>query len=149
MATTYPTHSTLAPAHTESEVVHSSCTLLKYAYGLVPIIAGADKFTNLIVNWEEYLNPMIPQLLHVGLHPFMLAVGVIEIIAGLLVFAQPRLGAFVVMAWLLGIALQLVLWGRHFDVAIRDTVMALGAFTLMRLWPFARSHVATAPLHNS
>jgi uncharacterized membrane protein YphA (DoxX/SURF4 family) len=137
MATTYPSHPTLASSHTEKDVLHSSCTLLKFAYGLVPIIAGADKFTNLIVNWEEYLNPMIPQLLHLSPHVFMLGVGVIEIVAGLLVFMKPRLGAFVVMAWLLGISLQLVFWGRHLDVAIRDTVMALGALTLVRLWPFA------------
>ncbi len=139
MATTYPIHpSSTAPA-TESEVVHSSYTILKFAYGLVPIIAGVDKFTNLIVNWEEFLNPMIPQMLHLAPHTFMLMVGVIEIVAGLLVFLKPRPGAFIVMAWLLGISLQLVMWGRHFDVAIRDTVMAIGACTLARLAPFAHT----------
>jgi hypothetical protein len=145
MATTYPIHSTtLHPA--EAEVVHSSYTLLKYAFGLVPIIAGADKFANLIVNWAEYLNPAIPALLNLSPHAFMAMVGVIEIIAGILVFARPRLGGFVVMAWLLGIALQLVFWGRHFDVAIRDTVLALGALTLARLTPFARA--ASAPAED-
>ena len=138
MATTFPIHPSGSTIPTsESEVVHGSYTLLKYAYGLVPIIAGADKFTNLIVNWEEYLNPMIPNLLNLTPHTFMLIVGVIEIIAGILVFAKPRLGAFVVMAWLLAISLQLVFWGRHFDIAIRDTVMALGALTLARLSLFA------------
>jgi uncharacterized membrane protein YphA (DoxX/SURF4 family) len=140
MATTVPIHSSPAAPATEPEVVHSSYTLLKWAYGLVPIIAGADKFTNLIVNWEEYLNPAIPQMLNLTPHAFMLVVGVIEIIAGILLFAKPRLGGFVVMAWLLAIALQLVFWGRHLDIAIRDTVMALGAFTLARLAAFHHTH---------
>lgn len=139
MATTLPMHTTTAVHPTEAEIVHSTHTLLKWAYGLVPIIAGADKFTNLIVNWEEYLNPAIPQLLNLAPHTFMLAVGIIEIIAGVVVFAKPRVGGFLVMAWLLGIALQLVFWGRYLDIAIRDTVMALGALTLARLTPHARA----------
>jgi hypothetical protein len=139
MATTYPIHpSSTIPAN-ESEVVHSTYSWLKYLYGLVPIIAGVDKFTNFLAHWEDYLNPMIPQMLHLSPHGFMLIVGVIEIVAGILVFAKPRLGAFVVMAWLIAIALQLILWGRYLDVAVRDLVMALGgALTLARLAPFAQ-----------
>jgi len=140
MATTYLNHAASAPPATEAEVVHSCYTLQKYIFGLVPIVAGADKFTNFLTNWEAYLNPMIPQLLHLSPHTFMLAVGVIEIVAGILVFARPRIGAFVVMAWLLGIALQLVTWGHYLDVAVRDTVMALaGALTLGRLARFEAS----------
>jgi hypothetical protein len=148
MATTYPIHPASTTLANESDVVHSSHTLLKYAYGLVPIIAGADKFTNLIVSWEEYLNPAIPQLLHMTPHAFMLVVGVIEIVAGLLVFAKPRLGGFIVMAWLLGISLQLVLWGRHFDIAIRDAVMAVGALTMARLAPFAHAWSEGRPVEH-
>jgi uncharacterized membrane protein YphA (DoxX/SURF4 family) len=146
MATTLPIHPSAAARPTETEVVHSTHTLLKWAYGLVPIIAGADKFTNLIVNWEQYLNPAIPQLLNVTPHAFMLAVGVVEIIAGILVFAKPRAGGLLVMAWLIGIALQLVSWGRHLDIAIRDIVLALGALTLARLSPYAH---ATDEIHKS
>ncbi len=141
MATTYPIHPSAAHP-TETEVVDSSHALLKYAYGLVPIIAGVDKFTNLIVQWEDYLNPAIPQLINLSPHTFMLFVGVIEIVAGIIVFAKPRLGGFIVMAWLLAISLQLLFWGRHFDVAIRDAVLAIGALTLARLSPFA--HVGAA-----
>jgi hypothetical protein len=141
MATTYPAHPSSTLPATESEVVHSSYTLLKYLFGLVPIIAGADKFTNLLARWEEYLNPMIPQMLNLSPHTFMLVVGVIEIIAGIIVFAKPRLGAFIVMAWLIAIALQLILWGRYLDIAVRDLVMALGgALTLARLAPFEHHH---------
>ena len=137
MATTYQTdvHSTL-PA-SESNVVHRSYALLKYIFGLLPIAAGADKFTNFLTRWEEYLNPAIPQLTHIAAPMFMRAVGVIEIVAGLLVFAKPRVGAIVVMAWLLGIAAQLLLWGRYLDIAVRDIVIAFaGAFTLARLARF-------------
>lgn len=138
MATTYSLHPSSSTPVTEFEAVHGSYSLLKYLYGLVPIIAGADKFTNFLAHWEEYLNPMIPQFLHLSPHAFMLVVGVIEIVAGIVVFVKPRLGAFIVMAWLIAIALQLILWGRYLDIAVRDLVMALGgALTLARLTPFA------------
>ena len=32
-------------------------TLLKFTYGIIPIVAGADKFTNLLTNWAQYINP--------------------------------------------------------------------------------------------
>jgi uncharacterized membrane protein YphA (DoxX/SURF4 family) len=122
-------------------VVHSIQTTLKYLFGLVPIVAGIDKFTNLLANWEAYLNPMVLRIIPVTAHQFMLAVGVIEIVAGLLVLAKPRLGAYVVMAWLLAIAGQLILWGQFLDIAVRDIVMALGgALTLARLTKFTQGH---------
>ena len=147
MATTYPIHPSHAHA-TEAETIHSTHTLLKYAYGLLPIVAGADKFTNLIVRWEDYLNPAIPALINLSPSTFMLLVGVIEIVAGILVFAKPRLGAFVVMGWLLAIALQLVFWGRHFDIAVRDVMLAVGAFTLARLSPFAHAEPEHRATHR-
>jgi hypothetical protein len=143
MATTYPTHAAAMPA-TESEVVHGSYSMLKFLFGVVPIVAGADKFTNFLAHWEDYLNPMIPQILHMTPHNFMLIVGVIEIIAGIIVFAKPRFGGFLVMAWLIGIALQLILWGHFLDIAVRDLVMALGgALTLARLAPFEQHRITT------
>ena len=141
MATTFPIHPSAELPRSEHHVVHSIQTTTKYLYGLVPIVAGLDKFTNLLANWEAYLNPMILRIIPVTSHQFMLAVGVIEIVAGLLVFMKPRLGAFVVMAWLLAIAGQLILWGQFLDIAVRDIVMALGgALTLARLTPFTQGH---------
>jgi hypothetical protein len=146
MATTYPIHPTAELSHTEHEVVHTIQTTLKYLFGLVPIVAGLDKFTNFLANWEAYLNPMILRLIPMTPHQFMLAVGVIEIVAGILVFMKPRFGAFVVMAWLLAISAQLILWGQHLDVAVRDIVMAVGgALTLARLTPFTEGHTHKAP----
>ncbi|HEY8916299.1 MAG TPA: hypothetical protein VIM87_07660 [Chitinophaga sp.] len=105
---------------------------LKLTFGLVPIVAGLDKFTNLLTNWVDYLGnnkSMIP----FDLMTFMKMVGIIEIIAGILVLVRPLIGAYVVMAWLICIALQLILGGNYFDVAVRDLVMAIGAYSLAQL----------------
>jgi uncharacterized membrane protein YphA (DoxX/SURF4 family) len=103
---------------------------LRLAYGLVPIVAGADKFFNLLTYWPKYLPDQIASVLPISPDKFMLIVGVIEIVAGLAVLTKfTRLGAYVVMVWLLAIAANLVI-GRFYDVAVRDAVMAIGAYTL-------------------
>lgn len=105
---------------------------LKITYGIVPVVAGLDKFTNLLTNWAEYLGrnasmlPVDPLL-------FMKIVGIIEIVSGIIVLVNPLKGAYIVMIWLVCIALQLVISGRFFDVAVRDLVMAIGAYTLLQL----------------
>lgn len=106
--------------------------ILKVAFGAVPIVAGLDKFTNLLTNWEQYLNPMVARV--VPAFAFMRVVGVIEIVAGVLVLSKmTRLGAYVVSAWLACIAINLISTGHFLDVAVRDLVMACGAFTLAKL----------------
>ena len=107
--------------------------LLKLTYGIVPIVAGADKFTNLLTSWSDYLSPILVGMLPFSASTFMMIVGIIEIAAGVLVLIKPRYGALVVSAWLVLIALSLIASGRYLDVAVRDLVMALGAFTLARL----------------
>ena len=136
---------------TETHVVQSTHTLLKYLFTAVPIIAGADKFTNFLAQWDAYLNPLALRIVPVSASTFMHLVGVIEIIAGILVFVRPRLGGFVVMGWLLAIALQLLVWGQFLDIAVRDIVIALsGPLILARLTPFVlpagnpRARVANA-----
>jgi hypothetical protein len=107
--------------------------VLKYTYGLVPIVAGLDKFTNLLTDWEQYLNPSIIRMLPFSAATFMSMVGIIEIVAGVIVLFRPRIGAFIVMAWLIAIALTLIAGGNYFDVAVRDIVMAIGSFCLAKL----------------
>lgn len=107
--------------------------ILKLTYGLVPIVAGADKFFHILVNWDQYLAPAIANMLPFSPHTFMLIVGVIEIVAGILVLVKPRLGSLIVGLWLLGIALNLLISGQYFDIAVRDIVMAIGAFCLFTL----------------
>ncbi len=108
-------------------------SLLKITYGIVPIVAGADKFMHLLVNWDQYLAPVIADMIPFSAHTFMLIVGVIEIIAGVIVLVKPKIGSLIVCIWLLGIALNLLLTGKYFDVAVRDIVMAIGAFSLFTL----------------
>ncbi|HEX2628133.1 MAG TPA: hypothetical protein VHM26_03955 [Chitinophagaceae bacterium] len=105
---------------------------LQYTYGLVPIVAGLDKFTNILVTWENYLGANVRDMLPLDAALFMKIVGVIEIIAGLIVLIRPLIGAYIVMIWLLCIAVSLVISG-FYDVAVRDTVMAIGAYTLAQL----------------
>lgn len=114
--------------------------VLKITFSVVPIVAGLDKFTNLLTNWENYLNPMLASLLPFSPQAFMGIVGVIEIVAGIIVFYRPRLGALIVTAWLTCVALSLLASGNYLDVAVRDLVMAIGAFTLARLTPIAESY---------
>ena len=106
---------------------------LKLTFGIVPIVAGLDKFTNLLTNWSDYLGSSIRGMLPLDPLVFMKVVGIIEIGPVLLVFIRPLLGAYIVMAWLILIALQLIFSGHYFDVAVRDLVMAIGAYTLAQL----------------
>jgi uncharacterized membrane protein YphA (DoxX/SURF4 family) len=116
-----------------NDTVRSVWTLLRFTFGIVPIVAGLDKFTDLLTNWDMYLHPGIASMLPFSVHTFMQIVGVIEIIAGILVFAKPVIGGYVVMAWLICIALTLIARGKYLDVAVRDLVMSIGAMSMARL----------------
>ena len=106
---------------------------LRVAFGLGPLLAGLDKFANILVNWEQYLPGFIKNLSGGHGHELMLAIGVIEIVAGLGVAFKPRLFAYVVSAWLLLIVANLLLIPGYFDVALRDFGLSLGALALARL----------------
>jgi hypothetical protein len=107
--------------------------LLYVAFTVAPLLAGVDKFTHFLVNWDQYLSPVVARLLPVSGHTFMLGVGVVEIMAGLLVVFMPAIGGIVVGAWLCGIILNLLSIPGYYDVALRDLGLALGAFALARL----------------
>jgi len=107
--------------------------ILKYTYGFMPVVAGLDKFTNILTDWKQYLSASVSNMLPLSPATFMMIVGVIEIIAGLLVLFRPRAGGLVVMSWLILIALTLIAAGHYFDVAVRDLVMAIGAFVLAKI----------------
>lgn len=118
---------------------------LRLSYGLVPIVAGLDKFTNLLADWKQYLNPLAVQLLPLSASTFMRLVGVIEIVVGVLVLTRfTRVGAYIVSAWLLAIALNLIASGRYLDVAVRDLVMCVGAFVFARMTAVREGAVATS-----
>jgi hypothetical protein len=107
--------------------------ILHLAFTVAPVLAGVDKFFHFLVNWDQYLSPMLARLLPVSAHTFMLGVGVVEIVAGLLVAFMPAIGGLVVGAWLCGIILNLLSIPGYYDVALRDLGLALGAFALARL----------------
>ncbi|HET6437623.1 MAG TPA: DoxX family protein [Anaeromyxobacter sp.] len=107
---------------------------LRLALGIVPIVAGLDKFTNLLANWSGYLSPLAVKVLPVSPEAFMRAAGVVEIVVGAaILFGFARIFAWVALVWLAAIALQLVTTGHFLDIAARDAVMATAAFALARL----------------
>lgn len=105
--------------------------ILHMGFTAAPILFGLDKFLNLMVDWSIYLAPFVDNIIPANI--FMPIVGIVEIIAGLLVFFKPRIGAYLVAAWLLGIIVNLLLIPGFFDVALRDFGLFLGALALARL----------------
>jgi uncharacterized membrane protein YphA (DoxX/SURF4 family) len=116
-----------------NQSTRSVFNLLRITFGVVPIVAGLDKFTDILTHWEDYLNPSIAGMLPFSPHTFMMIVGVIEIVAGIIVLIKPAIGGLIVAAWLTLIALTLLFGGIYLDVAVRDLVMAIGAFSLARV----------------
>src|SRR2546423_8289571 len=106
--------------------------ILHLAFTVAPLIAGLDKFTHFLVNWDQYLSPMMPRF-GLSAHTFMLGVGVIEIAAALIVAFAPRIGGWIVGLWLCGIIVNLLTIPAYFDIALRDLGLALGSFALARL----------------
>jgi uncharacterized membrane protein YphA (DoxX/SURF4 family) len=107
---------------------------LRIGLGVIPFLAGLDKFFNLLTNWEMYLSPMAQRLLPVSGTTFMHIAGVIEMVVGLAILTRwTRIGSYVAMLWLVAIAVELMSTGKFFDVAVRDLVMAIAAYTLARL----------------
>jgi hypothetical protein len=116
-----------------AEPVRQAYWILRAGFTVAPILAGLDKFFHVLVDWDKYLSPTINNLLGGNGHAFMMAVGVIEIVAGIGVALRPKIFAYVVAAWLLGIIVNLLLVPGYFDVALRDLGLALGALALGRL----------------
>lgn len=106
---------------------------LRFGIGLTATLAGLDKFFNLLADWGAYVSPVAAQLLPVSTDAFMAIVGIIELAVGVAILARwTRIGAYVASAWLVGVAVNLLLGG-FYDVAVRDVVMSIAAFTLARL----------------
>lgn len=112
--------------------------LLRTVFTVAPILFGLDKFTNVMTDWSQYLAPWINAVLPGTAHQAMLAVGVVEIAAGVLVAVRPRIGAHVVALWLAGIIVDLVSTGQYYDIALRDFGLLVAALALGRLASVAR-----------
>lgn len=116
-----------------NQAIKPTFNLLKLTFGIVPIVAGLDKFTDLLTNWEQYLHPSLVAMLPFPAHTFMMIVGVIEIVAGIIVLKKTEIGGYIVAAWLTLIALSLLANLNYMDVAVRDLVMAISAFSMARI----------------
>ena len=141
--------STLAAPFPSREAVRSdpavqAFLLLRIAFIVAPILFGLDKFLDWLVDWRIYLAPEIDDLIPGDAHQAMLLVGVIEIVAGLVVFLRPRWGGYLVAAWLGGIIVNLLVLGDYYDVALRDFGLLVAALALARLATAADRTATTA-----
>src|SRR5665213_3294981 len=114
--------------------LNESWWALRIALGVVPIISGIDKYFNKLTDWGMYLSPIVTKIVPVSAPTFMHVVGVVEIVAGLLVLSRwTKIGSYIVMVWLICIALNLLTTGMFYDIAVRDLEIAVGAFALSQL----------------
>jgi hypothetical protein len=118
---------------TLGDQAHQAYLLLRAGFVVAPILFGLDKFTGILTDWTSYLAPSIDRLVPGSTHSTMLAVGIIEIVAGLVVAVRPKVGGYLVAAWLAGIIVNLLLLGDHYDIALRDVGLLLAALALARL----------------
>jgi uncharacterized membrane protein YphA (DoxX/SURF4 family) len=130
--TTSPKMATAADAWRTNPVAQAFW-LLRIGFTVAPIAFGLDKFAHVLVNWDRYLAPEFADALPWTTHQLMYAVGVIEIVAGLVVAIRPRFGGYLVAAWLGGIIVNLLMQADFYDIALRDFGLLLGALTLARL----------------
>ncbi|MEV3993553.1 hypothetical protein AB0J57_32085 [Streptomyces sp. NPDC049837] len=112
---------------------YQAFVILRTGFTVAPILFGLDKFTNLLVDWPTYLAPWINDIVPGSAQAAMYAVGVIEIVAGLVVALAPRFGGWLVAGWLAGIIVNLLTIPGHYDIALRDFGLLLGAVALARL----------------
>ncbi|GGW78642.1 hypothetical protein [Streptomyces galilaeus] len=112
---------------------YQAFVILRTGFTVAPILFGLDKFANLLVDWPTYLAPWINDIVPGSAQAAMYAVGVIEIVAGVAVALAPRFGGWLVAGWLAGIIVNLLTIPGHYDVALRDFGLLLGAVALARL----------------
>ena len=116
-----------------TDPAYQAFLLLRTAFTLAPVVFGLDKFAGVLTDWERYLAPTINDLVPGSAHQAMLIVGVVEVAAGVLVAVRPRIGGYVVAAWLAGIIVNLLLIPGFYDVALRDFGLFVAALALARL----------------
>jgi hypothetical protein len=119
--------------HDLSNPVFQAFTLLRVGFTVAPILFGLDKFAHVLVNWDVYLAPRLDHIIPGTAHQAMYAVGVIEVVAGVVVALRPKYGSLLVAGWLAGIIVNLLLIPGYYDIALRDFGLLLSALTLSRL----------------
>ena len=107
--------------------------VLRTVFTVAPILFGLDKFANLLVDWPRYLAPWIDDIVPGTAQQAMYAVGVVEVLAGLVVAVVPRFGGWLVAGWLAGIIVSLLSIPGFYDIALRDFGLLVAAVALARL----------------
>ena len=134
MASTTTSGTSVTPRRAAlSDPGYQAYVVLRTGFTVAPVLFGLDKFANLLVDWPAYLAPWIDGIVPGSAQSAMYAVGVIEIVAGIGILLKPRIFAYILAAWLLGIIVNLLLIPGYYDVALRDLGLALGAVALGRL----------------
>ena len=129
-----------------SKQLNAGYWALRIAFGLGPLLAGLDKFTNILVNWEKYLSPMVQRNLPFSPTTFMQLVGGIEIVVGVaILFGASRVFGYIAMVWLWGIAVNLITTGTYYDIAVRDILLGMCAYALARVTEARYSVVYVEP----
>lgn len=118
---------------TMADPTYQAFLLLRTVFTVAPILFGVDKFTNLLVDWPDYLAPWINDIVPGDAQQAMYAVGVIEIVAGIVVALMPRYGGLLVAVWLAGIIINLLTIPDYYDIALRDFGLLVAAVALSRL----------------
>ena len=121
-----------APSRLRSPA-YQAYLLLRVGFTAAPVLFGLDKFFDVLVDWQRYLAAGVDDLLPGNAHQAMLGVGVVEIVAGLVVAVRPRIGGYLVAAWLAGIIVNLLVLGGEGDIVLRDVGLLVGALALGRL----------------
>jgi|GEM_PF-1779856 len=97
---------------------NSLWTISHYAYAIVPIIIGIDKYLYRIVDWKIFVSPFVASMIS-PLHLIPL-LGIIEISSGILLYFYPRLGSYLVAGLLSMVIVNLFLIGNMYDIILRD-----------------------------
>jgi len=140
----------VVPEQRVPAAAHQVFLVLRIGFTALPILFGLDKFANVLTDWSKYLAPQIDSIVPGTAHQAMLAVGVVEIVAGLVVAVLPRFGGPLVAVWLAGIILNLILIGGYGDVALRDFGLLVAALGLTRLaWAYHPARATGADVRAS
>jgi hypothetical protein len=142
---TQPTGPPAATIRGLSDPAFQAFALLRAGFTVAPILFGLDKFLDWLVDWRIYLAPELDDLIPGDAHQAMLAVGVVEILAGVIVGLRPKFGGYLVAAWLGGIIVNLLLQADHYDIALRDFGLLIAALALARLATAFDRQPAAAP----
>jgi hypothetical protein len=140
----------VVPEQRVPAAAHQVFLVLRIGFTVLPILFGLDKFANVLTDWSKYLAPQIDSIVPGTAHQAMLAVGVVEIVAGLVVAVLPRFGGPLVAVWLAGIIVNLLLIGGYGDIALRDFGLLVAALGLSRLaWAFHPARATGADVRAS